>query len=71
MGDIVNLRAARKLRARADRKAEAAENRVRFGRSKAETAEAARAAAREAAHVEGHRRERAADGPDRDKTPSR
>ncbi len=71
MGDVVNLRAARKTKARADRKAHAVENRVRFGRSKTETAEAARTAAREAAHVEGHRLERTDEGSDRDETPSR
>lgn len=34
--DIVNLRAARKEKARAARRAEAAQNRAKFGRSKAE-----------------------------------
>ena len=34
--DIVNLRQHRKRKARAEREAAAAENRVRFGRSKAE-----------------------------------
>ena len=36
MAEIVNLRRARKDKARAKREAEAAENRIRFGRSKAE-----------------------------------
>lgn len=36
MADIVNLRLARKQKARAEKEAAAAENRVRFGRSKAE-----------------------------------
>ena len=34
--DIVNLRRARKTKARAEREQQAAENRVRFGRTKAE-----------------------------------
>jgi hypothetical protein len=38
MGDIVNLRQARKRAARKDREAEAAVNRAIFGRTKAERA---------------------------------
>jgi len=34
MADIVNLNKARKQKARAEKKAQAAENRVRFGRRK-------------------------------------
>ena len=33
MGEIVNLRNRRKVKARADKSVEAADNRVRFGRS--------------------------------------
>jgi hypothetical protein len=36
MAEIVNLRLARKKRARADKETRASENRVAFGRSKAE-----------------------------------
>lgn len=36
MGDVINLRSARKAKARATAAAQAAENRVRFGRAKAE-----------------------------------
>jgi hypothetical protein len=36
MTEPINLNKARKARAHADKKAQAAENRVRFGRSKAE-----------------------------------
>lgn len=36
MGDIVNLRQARKRKARAEREAEADANRIAFGRTKAE-----------------------------------
>ena len=42
MPDIINLNRVRKQKARAERKAEAAENRVRFGRTRAER-EAAKA----------------------------
>jgi hypothetical protein len=38
MGDIVNLRQARKRAVRKDRESEAAANRARFGRTKAERA---------------------------------
>ena len=34
--DLINLRQARKLRARKAKEAQAAENRIRFGRTKAE-----------------------------------
>ncbi len=37
MAEIVNLRQARKARKRAEKTAKAAENRVRFGRTKAES----------------------------------
>lgn len=44
MADIVNLNQARKAKAKADDKVRAAENRLRFGRTKAEkTLNAARA----------------------------
>ena len=36
MGEIVNLNRARKAKAKADREVQAAENRVRFGQTKAE-----------------------------------
>ena len=36
MADIINLRRARKDKARADKEARAAENRIRFGRTKDE-----------------------------------
>lgn len=61
-GDIVNLRRARKARARADGHAKAAENRARFGRTRAErereTAEEALAARR----LDGMRREEGSGG---------
>lgn len=36
MAEVVNLRKARKAKARADKDAQAAENRIKFGRSKTE-----------------------------------
>lgn len=55
MPEIINLNRARKQKARARGKAEAAENRVRFGRTKAERA-AARAAEEKAVRdLRGHR----------------
>lgn len=57
MADVVNLNRARKARARAADKAKAAENRVRFGRSKAEKA---------ASNLDRIRAERALDGHERE-----
>ena len=42
MAEIVNLRQARKAKKRRDKAAKAAENRVRFGRTKAQSSEQAR-----------------------------
>lgn len=57
MGEVVNLRLARKAKARAGKEATAAANRAAFGRGKAEKA-AARAAAQRAAHLlDGAKRE--------------
>ncbi|MHC5652716.1 DUF4169 family protein [Stappia sp. ICDLI1TA098] len=56
-GEIVNLRQARKARARAERETKAAENRVLFGRTKAEKRQEALEGDRRERHVEGHLRE--------------
>jgi len=57
MAEIVNLRQARKARARAGKEAEAAANRQKFGRTKAEKqTEAAKAALAEKA-LDGHKRD--------------
>jgi hypothetical protein len=57
MAEIVNLRRAKKAKARADAEAQAAENRTLFGRTKAEKerTEIEREKARRG--IEGHRRE--------------
>lgn len=57
-GEIVNLRKARKARERAEAEARAAENRIRFGRSKAERKSAADNEDLAARRLEGHRRDR-------------
>lgn len=64
MGDIVNLRMARKHKARAEKERTAAENRVLHSRSKSER-DGQRHAAREADRfIEGHRLSPARDDKD-------
>lgn len=59
-GDVINLRQARKGRLRAQKEQQAAENRVKFGRTKAErTAEEAEKAV-STVRLDGHKRD---DGP--------
>ena len=53
--EIVNLRRARKAKARAGHEAVAAENRVRFGRTKDERRVAEAHAALDERRLEGHR----------------
>ena len=57
MGDIVNLRTVRKQRDRAEDARKADENRVRFGRTKAEKQAEAKAAKRAETNLDNHRRE--------------
>lgn len=56
MADIVNLRMARKHKARADRKQAAEQNRALHGRSKAEREHDRRQAERAEKFIDGHRR---------------
>lgn len=57
MAEIVNLNRARKARARVQKEETAAQNRILFGRTKAEKQlDAARKAA-EAKNLDGHKRE--------------
>jgi len=56
MSEIVNLRQARKRKARADREAEAAANRARHGLSKAERTAAAAEKSNIAKTLDGARR---------------
>lgn len=64
MGEIVNLRRVKKQRERARAAAEAAQNRVRFGRTPAERDAAAAEAARRATALDGARLPDAPDRPD-------
>lgn len=57
MAEIVNLRKTRKARARAAAEGQAAANRTRFGRSRAERDAQAEEAARGAKVLDGHRRD--------------
>lgn len=64
MAEIINLRRARKARARDQAATEAATNRARHGRTKAETARDDLAEARARRHLDGHRRDEGDAGPD-------
>jgi hypothetical protein len=55
MGEVVNLRRARKAQERRDAEARAQENRAAFGRPKSESALTAARAAHEAAKLDAHR----------------
>ncbi|WP_225768029.1 DUF4169 family protein [Inquilinus sp. Marseille-Q2685] len=66
MGEVINLRQARKAKARAGKEAQAQENRVRFGRTGAEKRRDADTAEREARRHEGHRIDGPDDGDDQD-----
>lgn len=57
MADVVSLTKARKARDRAEAKAEAAANRVRHGRTKAERAAAEAAEGKAARTLDAHKRE--------------
>jgi hypothetical protein len=61
MGDIVNLRQQRKRKARARKEQAAAENRARFGTTRAERERNAATQAKEQQDLDGHRRDRAHD----------
>ena len=56
MGDVINLRQARKVRKRNESEAMAAANRVRFGESKAEKGKRAAEAERAARLLDGAQR---------------
>lgn len=61
MGEIVNLRRARKAQERRDSEAKAQKNRAAFGRPKSESALSAARAAHEAAKLDAHRLDERAD----------
>lgn len=56
-GRVVNLRQARKRRARAEKERKAEQNRIRFGRTKAERNLSEALREKHARHVDDHRRE--------------
>lgn len=55
MGEIVNLNRVRKAKAKADRAVQATENRVKYGRTKAEKQKERAAEQAAARHLEGHK----------------
>jgi hypothetical protein len=57
MAEIINFRKARKAKARADKDAEAAENRVKFGRPKEERSQSEAAKDLLDRKLDSHRRE--------------
>jgi hypothetical protein len=57
MAEIINLRKARKAKARADKDAEAAENRAKFGRPKEERSQSEAAKDLLDRKLDAHRRE--------------
>lgn len=57
MAEIINLRTIRKQKARADKAAQAEQNRALFGRTKAEKLKQKVEKAQADRHIDGHRRE--------------
>lgn len=57
MAEIINLRTVRKQRARAEKEAQAAENRALFGRRKSEKLKQAAEKALADKHVDGHKKD--------------
>jgi hypothetical protein len=57
MAEIINLRTARKQKARTEKEAAAEANRLKFGRTKAEKLKEAGERARSEKHIDGHKRD--------------
>ena len=57
MAEIINLRNARKQKARAAKEAQADQNRALFGRTKAEKLKQAAEKAQAEKHIDGHKRD--------------
>lgn len=57
MAEIVNLRTARKQKVRADKEARAAQNRILFGRTKAEKQQQAAEKVLVERHIDGHKKD--------------
>lgn len=60
MADIISLKTVRKQKARAEKEVQAAQNRVLFGRTRAERLKQAAEKSQAEKHIDGHRK----DGPD-------
>jgi len=61
MGDVVNLRQARKQKARVEKERAAGQNRALHGRSKADRVQARQTADKAEKFLAGHRREKPGD----------
>ena len=57
MADIINLRNVRKQKARAEKETQAEQNRILFGRTKAERLKQTAEKAQADKHIDGHKRE--------------
>lgn len=57
MAEVINLRNVRKQKARAEKDARAQQNRILFGRTKAEKLKQAAERAAADKHIDGHKRE--------------
>jgi len=57
MADIINLRTVRKQKARAEKEAQATQNRVLFGRTKGEKLKQATEKALAEKHIDGHKKD--------------
>lgn len=57
MADIINLRTARKQKARVEKEVQASQNRVIFGRTKAEKQKAEAEQRLAEKHIDGHKRD--------------
>lgn len=57
MAEIINLKSVRKQQARAQKEAQAAQNRVLFGRTKAEKLRQATERALADKHIDGHKKD--------------
>jgi hypothetical protein len=57
MGELVNLRQARKQKLRAGKETTAEANRLKFGRTKGEKLKEASEKARAEKHIDGHKRD--------------
>lgn len=64
MAEIINLRQARKQKARAEAEKTAAQNRIAFGRTKAERKLTEAERDKAARHVDGHKLDRRDDEPE-------